>query len=390
MREMIRTMEDSQTEQALHGLLSLNSEVERHIAATAEAVVKAEPMSESLPKEPPTQASMAALSMLLKQRALSQPSPDQHRNSVETNCSAEDSNDSLPVPHIKQEHHDRPASSPRDEYEPPRSSLQQYDLHINTVPAHTQVSDLASRASIVSSLLTLPQHIAFRYPHPHPQSVIPKMDDSASPEQNYPPYVQNLISQHNQLAAHENFLVQQQSVIVENMTLDLRKHNRGDPVEKFHKSPIKKRPYNPDVNTEEEEQVKYARRSASPCRSISPDGYPQKLVINTMSEMYAVPPSRDRQSDHMAVVAPMVQPHISPREDETKLTIPLLTYRIHEAFIQTFTFLRLQMNHMEEKLKLHKDRLRLEMLINKNITFKDILFPELLAQLRVSPYFTCW
>ncbi|KAK3089221.1 hypothetical protein FSP39_001853 [Pinctada imbricata] len=40
------------------------------------------------------------------------------------------------------------------------------------------------------------------------------------------------------------------------------------------------------------------------------------------------------------------------------------------------------MNHMEEKLKLHKDRLRLESLINKNISFKDILFPELFAQLR--------
>ncbi|KAK3091367.1 hypothetical protein FSP39_019309, partial [Pinctada imbricata] len=330
MREMIRTMEDSQTEQALHGLLSLNSEVERHIAATAEAVVKAESASsEGMSKEQPTQASMAALSMLLKQRAMSQPSPDQHRNSVETNCSAEDSNDSLPVQHVNIKQEVEAAASPLDDRYPPVSS-QQYDVRINTVPAHTQVSDLTPRGSIVSSLLTLPQHIAFRYPHPHPQFLLPGMEEKASLEQHYP-YVQSPLSQHNKLSSHDNYLVPQQSVIVENMTLDLRKHNRGDPVEKFHKSPIKKRPYNPDVNTEDEEQTaKYPRQSPSPSQLSSPDTYPQKLVISTSSsKSYPMTPVHDRPSDHTAVVAPMIQPHISPREEETKLTIPLLTYRIH-------------------------------------------------------------
>ncbi|XP_061175238.1 uncharacterized protein LOC133184275 isoform X2 [Saccostrea echinata] len=383
MREMIKTMEDSQTEQALHGLLSLNSEAERRIAATAEAAVKAaEIVPENLHKDAAPQASMAALSMLLKQRAQSQHSPDQNRNSVETNCSTEDSNDSLPRVHVKQENHD-------EEYVSRPTSIHE----INNIPAHSQNGDPAVRNSIVSSLLTLPQHVAFRYPHP--QLLLPGTDDKTSLEEAYPQFVQNLINHHNEIASHENFLTQQQSVIVENMTLDLRKHNRGDgPEEKFHRSPIKKRPYNPNASSDiYPEPAKYARTETISERSDSPES-PQKLVIN-MGQDYSMkqssppprshPPHRERGLDHTAVVAPFVKPNIYiHREEDTKLTIPLLTFKIHEAFNQTFTFLKLQLNHMEEILALHKDRVaRIDQLaISNPHTLKSILFPELHAQLR--------
>ncbi|XP_048758927.1 uncharacterized protein LOC125668650 isoform X2 [Ostrea edulis] len=397
MREMIKTMEDSQTEQALHGLLSLNSEAERRIAATAEAAVKATEIGpENLHKDAAPQASMAALSILLKQRAQSQHSPDQNRNSVETNCSTEDSNDSLPRVHIKQENHD-------EEYVSRPSSIHE----INNVPAHSQNGDPAVRNSIVSSLLTLPQHVAFRYSHP--QLLLQGGDNKANLEEAYPQFVQNLVSHHSELAAQENFLTQQQSVIVENMTLDLRKHNRGDgPEEKFHRSPIKKRPYNPNASTDiYPEPTKYARTETISERSDSPES-PQKLVIN-MGQDYSMKqssppprshlPHRERGLDHTAVVAPFVKPNIYiHREEDTKLTIPLLTFKIHEAFNQTFTFLKLQLNHMEEILTLHRDRLaRIDQLsISNPHTLKSILFPELHAQLRnpdgtiCEPGEVCW
>nr|XP_022318211.1 uncharacterized protein LOC111121296 isoform X3 [Crassostrea virginica] len=384
MREMIKTMEDSQTEQALHGLLSLNSEAERRIAASAEEATKVEIVPENLHKEAAPQASMAALSMLLKQRAQSHHSPDQNRNSVETNCSTEDSNDSMHRVTIKQENHE-------DDY----TSRPTSNHEINNIPAHSQNSDPAVRNSIVSSLLTLPQHVAFGYPHS--QFLLPAgMDEKTSLEEAYPQFVKNLINHHNEIAAQENYLAQQQqSVIVENMTLDLRKHNRGDgPEEKFHRSPIKKRPYNPNASSDiYPEPTKYARTETISERSDSPES-PQKLVIN-MGQDYSIkqssPPPRshplyrERGLDHTAVVAPIVKPHIYiHREEDTKLTIPLLTFKIHEAFNQTFTFLKLQLNHMEEILALHKERLtRIHQLaINDPLTLKSILFPELHAQLR--------
>lgn len=385
MREMIKTMEDSQTEQALHGLLSLNSEAERRIAASAGEAAKSEIGPENLHKEAAPQASMAALSMLLKQRAQSQHSPDQNRNSVETNCSTEDSNDSMQRVSIKQENtEDEYASRPASNHE------------INNIPAHSQNGDPAVRNSIVSSLLTLPQHVAFRYPHP--PFLLQGGDEKTSLEEAFPQYVQNLINHHNEIAAHENFLTQQQhSVIVENMTLDLRKHNRGDgPEEKFHRSPIKKRPYNPNASSDiYPEPTKYARTETISERAESPES-PQKLVIN-MGQDYSIkqsssPPPRphplyrgERGLDHTAVVAPIVKPNIYiHREEDTKLTIPLLTFKIHESFNQTFTFLKLQLNHMEEILALHKDRLaRIDQLsISNPHTLKSILFPELHAQLR--------
>lgn len=389
MREMIKTMEDSQTEQALHGLLSLNSEAERRIAASTGEAAKSEIGPENLHKEAAPQASMAALSMLLKQRAQSQHSPDQNRNSVETNCSTEDSNDSMQRVSIKQE-------NTEDEY----TSRPASNHEINNIPAHSQNGDPAARNSIVSSLLTLPQHVAFRYPHP--PFLLQGGDEKTSLEEAFPQYVQNLINHHNEIAAHENFLTQQQhSVIVENMTLDLRKHNRGDgPEEKFHRSPIKKRPYNPNASSDiYPEPTKYARTETISERAESPES-PQKLVIN-MGQDYSIkqsssPPPRphplyrgERGLDHTAVVAPIVKQNIYiHREEDTKLTIPLLTFKIHESFNQTFTFLKLQLNHMEEILALHKDRLaRIDQLsISNPHTLKSILFPELHAQLRVNIY----
>ncbi|CAL1529221.1 unnamed protein product [Lymnaea stagnalis] len=74
MREMIRNIEDTQTEQALHGLLSLNVDNTVVTSASAEGPPSNLSSSDSqTPQnpEPNPQLSMAALSMLLKQRSAS-------------------------------------------------------------------------------------------------------------------------------------------------------------------------------------------------------------------------------------------------------------------------------------------------------------------------------
>ncbi|GFS13869.1 nuclear receptor ROR-beta [Elysia marginata] len=69
MREMIRTIEDTQTEQALHGLLSLNppdyQQQQQH-----EGEREVEPGGQEDPEAPNAHLSMAALSELVKQRSV--------------------------------------------------------------------------------------------------------------------------------------------------------------------------------------------------------------------------------------------------------------------------------------------------------------------------------
>ncbi|KAK7002611.1 flocculation protein FLO11, partial [Biomphalaria glabrata] len=75
MREMIRNIEDTQTEQALHGLLSLNSETTTVKSSSDSEVLSPNiHVSESTSlnaqnSDPNSQLSMAALSILLKQRS---------------------------------------------------------------------------------------------------------------------------------------------------------------------------------------------------------------------------------------------------------------------------------------------------------------------------------
>jgi len=88
-------------------------------------------------------------------------------------------------------------------------------------------------------------------------------------------------------------------------------------------------------------------------------GAPADFRVGSPSEMR---PSRDKlllpasQSDHhhTAVVAPIIQARYNPqlsREDEARITVPLLTVRIHESFYTTFTFLKQRLEEMRYKLR---------------------------------------
>ncbi|XP_069124454.1 nuclear receptor subfamily 1 group D member 2-like isoform X1 [Argopecten irradians] len=397
MREMIRSMEDTQTEQALHGLLSLNSDIERQIAASTEAAVAAS-MSNGINQSGPSQTSMAALSMLLKQRAQSGFLIDRDRGSIETNCSTEDSSESLPL--IKQEHRD--SIENRKEIHDRCQSLSP-DAE-SAHPAHSGIPDSVNRSSIVNSLLTLPQHIAFRFPHPH--LLMPGNVEPGKPyENNVPPFVssasQPIDATMNGLSAHSQSPLSQQSVIVQNTTLDLRKHNRGD--EKI-RSPIKKRPYNPSYSTdkevEDEEEVyrKIQRRDSVSNDVSSPDPYTsKKLVINEMADRPFPPsyiPTRDKQStmDHTAVVAPIVK-NVSRIEEDIKLTVPMLIYKIHDSFLQTFTFMKSKLQEMEEKLMEMKEHIA-QGLMKKEPNIQDLQRLEFIMRGQhgkmIKPGELCW
>lgn len=78
------------------------------------------------------------------------------------------------------------------------------------------------------------------------------------------------------------------------------------------------------------------------------------------------------QSDHhhLAVVTPIIQSryttHLS-HEDEARLTVPLLTYKIHESFIATFTFLKQRLEEMHYKLITYKGNESMDGMINRLI-----------------------
>ncbi|KAJ8318218.1 hypothetical protein KUTeg_003309 [Tegillarca granosa] len=452
MREMIRSMEDSQTEQALHGLLSLNSEVERQIAISSENSVSgtSECPSPSM-AEPPNQASMAALSMLLKQRAREGQFPA--RLSTETNSSYEDGCEMSPI--LKQE-----KTEIVDLHINPEEDRKVSPPVINHTPAHTQVSDQAARASIVSSLLTLPQHIAFRFPHPQFITADSKFNEhmmlSLAPT--------TMLNQSVNSYTSESQPESPQSVIVQNVSLDLRKNIRDD--EHINKSPIKKRPYNPEVNGQFESNghmetvAKQQRYDGSENGRESPENFPLKLVINErenkmdqntekFQEQFFQNSSRklqehnmdkfpnhptkfhnkfllqdglvgiarnisenlersltnngiqsvdysmkskepqlsymdhsdkmseqirkfgdhsnknllsnqnyrkDKQLDHTAVVAPIIKNNIIHREEDAKLTVPMLIYKIHESFLITFTLMKSKLDEMTRRLGEFKER----------------------------------
>ncbi|XP_052261564.1 uncharacterized protein LOC127865681 [Dreissena polymorpha] len=83
-------------------------------------------------------------------------------------------------------------------------------------------------------------------------------------------------------------------------------------------------------------------------------------------------PSREKlpsNSDHhTAVVAPIVQSRYSShmnREDEMRLTVSLLTVKIHESFFQTFTFLKSRLDEMHFKLRNYHGGESMDSIINR-------------------------
>lgn len=81
---------------------------------------------------------------------------------------------------------------------------------------------------------------------------------------------------------------------------------------------------------------------------------------------------KNSQSDHhTAVVAPIIQNRYTPqmsREDEARLTVPLLTYKIHESFYTTFTFLKPRLEEMHYKLRNYQGSESMDGIINRLVS----------------------
>lgn len=78
------------------------------------------------------------------------------------------------------------------------------------------------------------------------------------------------------------------------------------------------------------------------------------------------------QSDHhTAVVAPIIQNRYTSqlsREEEARLTVPLLTYKIHESFYTTFTFLKHRLEEMHYKLRNYQGNESMDGIINRLVS----------------------
>lgn len=78
-----------------------------------------------------------------------------------------------------------------------------------------------------------------------------------------------------------------------------------------------------------------------------------------------------QQDHHTAVVAPIIQNRYTPqlsREDEARLTVPLLTYKIHESFYTTFTFLKPRLEEMHYKLRNYQGSESMDGIINRLVS----------------------
>ncbi|KAL4240487.1 hypothetical protein ACF0H5_001278 [Mactra antiquata] len=74
---------------------------------------------------------------------------------------------------------------------------------------------------------------------------------------------------------------------------------------------------------------------------------------------------------HTAVVAPIVQNRYTSqisREEEARLTVPLLTYKIHDSFYTTFTFLKPRLEEMHYKLRNYQGSESMDGIINRLVS----------------------
>jgi hypothetical protein len=112
-------------------------------------------------------------------------------------------------------------------------------------------------------------------------------------------------------------------------------------------------------------------------RSTSPSNYHRQAVhadygrvtSPEYQSMVNTEKLKGSQSDHhTAVVAPIIQSRYTPqlsREDEARLTVPLLTYKIHESFYTTFTFLKHRLEEMHYKLRNYQGSESMDGIINR-------------------------
>ena len=468
MRDLIRTIEDKQTEQALHGLLSLNSDTDpaRQLLEGLE--------TNCMSRQEINQLSVNALQMLLKQRAECGPNyPRQkHNHNLPSTPPRRDS------PKV-----DIPPPTMCDDNEQPLDLSDESNLSANhelPLPPHHLRLPLnltnVSRAQIVNSILNMQAQLPFHLPVSHSQLIKAEPEtiderpymsvlDPALVPRGSPLYLQSNLAAQQQLAAMEQMNMAKRvveeyspddepedpdipemskspksSVIVQNTSLDLRKVIKEEAETKHSRSPIKKRPYVPSVSSEanadgENIPYKYSRLStdsnsshasySSEARmtpsSSYPDVYPNHLAttsdqehmsqyipeqstrisspqevpanteqlmsdyrtaemlrekqreLSSLSHREHLPP-RDmstQQDHHTAVVAPIIKNRYvtqPSREDEVRLTVPLLIYKIHESFYSTFTFLKTRHEEMQMKLRNFQGTESMDGMINRLIT----------------------
>ena len=472
MRDLIRTIEDKQTEQALAGLLSLNSDTDpaRQLLEGLE--------TNCMSRQEINQLSVNALQMLLKQRAECGPNYPRQKHINHNLPSTPPRRDSPKV--------DIPPPTMCDDNEQPLDLSDESNLSANhelPLPSHHLRLPLnltnVSRAQIVNSILNMQAQLPFHLPVSHSQLI--KAEPQAVDDRPYmsvldpalvprgsPLYLQSNIAAQQQIAAMEQMNMAKRaaeeyspddevpedpdrqeiskspksSVIVQNTSLDLRKVIKEEAETKHSRSPIKKRPYVPsassDANADGENiPYKYSRLStdsnsshasySSDARmtpsSSYPDAYPNHLAtspdqehmsqyipqestrISSPEEVplnaerlmsdyrtaemlrekqrelsslshreHPPPPPRDMTSQpdhHTAVVAPIIKNRYvtqSSREDDARLTVPLLIYKIHESFFTTFTFLKTRHEEMQMKLRNYQATESMDGMINRLIT----------------------
>ena len=493
MREMIRNIEDTQTEQALHGLLSLNAD-SNNSRSTSPAISpsmlsslvlpvsmatmgvtsstvglptssSASPTSLAL-TDPVSQSSMAALSMLLKQRSsmgqlIGQPmvAADPrlqalHQSTTHTNGRAvelrpaEDSRceDEKPLM-LKVERMPHREASPSQQSPPspdhrlPPSSSPHCSSPSSSSAAVTLMSMVAGtsagrshshRESVVGSMLRSPPQLHYTLAGPQflikteggqptPQILIKNEAGSSSEtviSTSMLPTTTTLASgtgKHHRLPPMAQLplpMHAQPSVIVQNATLDLRK--KSD--EQISRSPIKKRPYIPSSMSDDEEGEGGAGGDSSP--KVLPE-VPQSKQRRMMhldhqepsqsSDVFSGVRSADSYSGRHDMMKEVLRPvssqsdsHMpSPlsttvmrskapassssssstmsiakkHEEEAKLTVPYMISRLHESYNATFTFLKVRLGEMKQKLRDYHHQNTMERMIGRIIS-ENLTPPE--------------
>lgn len=492
MRDLIRSIEDKQTEQALHGLLSLNSDQE-----SRQLIDSLDSNEVNLNRQEINHLSVAALQMLLKQRAECGPNYPRQRRMHTPPRQESPLMDGIPHGHHNQVDSDQPLdlsdeSNPSNNHQDPQHAAIRPSLPLNLITT-------ASRAHMMNTYLNMQSQLPFHLPH-SPLAIktedghtdgrrspyLPMFDPASYVTSRSSPSVlasQSLMAQQFAVQQHlaRQLITQHQlvtsalcqtnpvlstasgkisasldderedeeasessetssntskSVIVQHTSLDLRKVVKEEENVKHSRSPIKKRPYVPSTSSDRdgdpEVVYKHSRLSAdsssssrtysperrpgsaeqSPCSSPYPPSYvpvtsshlpdfrvTQPLRIETFSHRHSIDESSGprplsspsyshansefqqtgseyrggrlkgsgSQSDHhTAVVAPIIQNQYPlSREDEARLTVPLLTYKIHESFDTTFTHLKRRLEEMHIKLRSYQGSESMDGMINR-------------------------
>lgn len=486
MREMIRNIEDTQTEQALHGLLSLKADSGSRsgspstspgvvstpgmsLAGVGVSTVSTSSSATSLGigatmgvasssssgtnaltiSDPATQTSMAALSMLLKQRStmgplIGQPMvadhciPSMHRHtpSAHTNgrsdvSAAGDSGpeDEKPLmlkverrgsgegSHIHQGL--PPSSSPHSPHSlSPSSSAASMTL-MSMVAATT--ASRSHEESVVGSMLRSPPQLQYTVATPqflvkseggqHASQFLLKREinqaDSIISTSVLPTTLAAAAaassSKHQHLGSGGHLalplnLGHQPSVIVQNASLDLRK--KSD--EQISRSPIKKRPYIPmsmgenEIDERGEElglkplpEVKQAKHRKGRDHGSHAHHLPQEMYhpLSMAPTSSIVQQSADSFSSRHNIIKEVVSPSSSQslmvvtkssasssttpykkHEEEAKLTVPYMISRLHESYDTTFTFLKMRLLEMKQRLRDYQQQNTMERMIGRIIS----------------------